>query len=209
MCFHNSNQNMNNTQQEKIIKLTEASWVSRGTLPEDLHLNEDEFELFWNMRPGFRNKIKMFGKTMDMPREQQVYGISNYRYSGVTFDTKEMSSFLDTYLEWANMHDGGEHKYNMVLVNWYHNGKDNIGWHKDNEKEIKPGTNVMTISFGETRLFKIKHDTKDIKQDIPTVHNSFVIMGGDFQKEFKHSIPKTSDKKKQRRRISITMRKFN
>lgn len=200
--------------------LTKSSWVGTGMLPEELCIdtNSPEFETLWNMRPGYRNKIKIFGKEYDMPREQQVFGVSNYMYSGTIFNTiEDMPQFISLYLSWANNMDKQINrtnecipnpKYNMVLVNWYFNGKDNIGWHKDDEKEIIPGTDVLTITFGEKRKFKIKHDTLDICCDYPTIHNGYIVMGGDFQKEFKHSIPKTSNKSIQGRRISLTFRKF-
>lgn len=195
-------------------KLTESSWIGTGMLPEELCIDENspEFETLWNMRPGYRNKIKFYGKEYDMPREQQVYGISAYTYSGITFQTiQDIPPFLSQCLNWANTIDSNDEdgpKYNMILVNWYFDGKDNIGWHKDNEKEIIPGTDVMTITFGEKRKFKIKHDTLDICRDYPTIHNGYIVMGGDFQKEFMHSIPKTTNKKIQGRRISLTFRKF-
>ena len=201
--------------------LTKFSWIGTGILPEELGIgkNSPEFETLWNMRPGYRNKIKIFGKEYDMPREQQVFGISEYTYSGTTFQTiEEMPPFISFCLSWANNMDKEQvnetngctenPEYNMVLVNWYFNGKDNIGWHKDDEKEIIPGTDVMTITFGEKRKFKIKHDTQDICRDYPTIHNGYIVMGGDFQKEFKHSIPKTTNKGIQGRRISLTFRKF-
>ena len=199
-----------NTHREQ---LTEKSWIETGFLPEELCIDEHspEFETLWNMRPGYRNKIKLFGKEYDMPREQQVYGVSHYTYSGTTFETiEDVPPYLSDCLAWANMNiKDGDPKYNMILVNWYFTGVDNIRLQKEDEKEIIPGTDVLTISFGQSRKFKIKHDTiSDLKRDIPTRHNGYIVMGGDFQKEFKHSIPKTSDRKNQGRRISITFRKF-
>ena len=192
-------------------QLTDHSWIGTGILPDEICLQtDDEFTELWDMRPGFRNKIEIFGKVHDMPREQQVYGVSQYTYSGTTFDTKEVPPIIQRYVDWANNnHRQGKSPYNMVLINWYHDGKDNIGWHADNEKEIIPGTDVMTISFGQSRMFKVKHNTdKEITRNIPTQHNGYIIMGGDFQKEFKHSIPKTTKKTSQSPRISITLRCF-
>jgi len=192
-------------------RLTERSYIEIGTLPGDLKIEKgsEEYNSLWNMRPGYRAKIKIFGKEYDMPREQQVYGVSNYSYSGTKFETQETPELLKKYLDWANEKESTDDKYNMILVNWYHNGEDNIGWHKDNEREIKEGSNVMTISLGGSRKFKIKHDTNnELKMDIETQHNGYIVMGGDFQKEFKHSIPKSKSAKYQEGRISITLRKF-
>lgn len=196
---------MDQYQQEQ---LTDNSWIGCGTLPEELCLDMDQSEEIWDMRPGYRNKIKVYGKEHYMPREQLVYGVSDYTYSGTTFETRGIPPLIQKYLDWANEGKEGP-KYNMVLINWYHHGYDSIGWHADNEKEIIPGTDVMTISFGQSRMFKIKHNTDNtITRNIPTQHNGYIIMGGDFQREFKHCIPKTTKKSSQRPRISITFRCF-
>lgn len=191
--------------------LTDQSWIETGFIPEYLRIENDgsAFNLLWDMKPGFRHKCNIYGKQIDMPREQQVYGSVEYLFSGAKLKPKPIPVFLQKYLDWANEHDNTQDKYNMILVNWYHNGHDYIGWHKDNEPEIIPDSNIMTISFGEMRKFKIKHDTnKSKKRDIPTASNGYIIMGGEFQKEFKHCIGKTQNPFLQGKRISLTFRKF-
>jgi alkylated DNA repair dioxygenase AlkB len=195
--------------------LTETSYVTVNNLPEDLSLSTDDFSDFWNQHPSNRHIIKIFGKECTTPRWFQVYGVSNYTYSGSTFPTQPITPFLQRYLDWANETDTSNdpHKYNMVLVNWYGSGNDYIGWHRDDEKQIVPDSDVMTISFGGERKFKIKYDpvkkneTKlKITHDYITKNNSYLIMGGTFQSEFKHHIPKS--KTMTEPRISITFRKF-
>ena len=192
---------------ELIIEpLTENSWFTRGKLPEDLQLASGEFETFWNTKPGRREYIRMFGREVQIPREQQVYGVEEYEYTGVKLPPKEITPFLRKYLDWANRIDKKDgHNYNMILVNWYKDGNDYIGYHRDNEPMIIPDTSVMTISFGGPRKLKIQNNDKQTTFDIPMVNNQYVIMGGSFQREFKHSIPKSSSNE---RRISITLRKF-
>jgi alkylated DNA repair dioxygenase AlkB len=186
-------------------QMTATSWIQESALPDELQLTDDTFTQIWNMKPGKRQKIKMFGKEVEFPREQQVYGVENYTYSGVTFSTQEIPPLLQSYIDWANETDNDVHKYNMILINWYINGSDYIGYHKDDEKMIIANTSVMTISFGVERKMKIKDNNKKHIMDIPMINNHYMIMGGTFQNEFYHSIPKT---KKQGKRISITLRKF-
>lgn len=204
-----------------IDSLTHKSWVGYGSLPEDLHLNRIQYEALWDMRPQTRHKIKLFGKECTIPREQMVYGVDNYTYSGKSFPSQPIPESLRNYLDWANEFESGLSNkdgtnyipYNMILVNWYKDGTDHIGAHRDDEKQIIPHTNVMTISFGAERIFRIIHaprngivDDRLKKKDYKVPDNSFLIMGGDFQDEFKHEIPKT--KKVLSSRISITLRKF-
>ena len=46
-----------------------------------------------------------------------------------------------------------------------------------------------------------------VNMDIPTISNSIIHMGGDFQKEFTHGIP--VEKKVNGVRYSLTFRKHN
>jgi len=201
----------------KTDKLTERSWVTHGELPDDLQLDEDRYRQLWESRPGFKNKIKLFGKEHDIPRQQMVFGVKDYAYSGTTFDCHEIPENLQKYLDWANTMSNSDNKFNMILVNWYEDGSDYIGSHRDDEKEIIPQTDVMTISFGSPRIFRVKYSPKNKKirentnseidkKDYLVENNTFLIMGGNFQDEFKHEIPK--QKKVKTSRISLKFRKF-
>lgn len=194
--------------------LTDTSYVKTGELPVELSLSPAQFSDFWDTHPTERHTIRIFGKDCLTPRWFQVYGVDAYTYSGSIFPTQSITSFLQKYLDWAN--EGETDKYNMVLVNWYGSGKDYIGWHRDDEKQIIPNSDVMTISFGGERIFKIRYDPikkfanrsppEVITNRFVTANNSFLIMGGAFQSEYKHHIPAT--KKDVQPRISITFRKF-
>lgn len=205
----------------KLEHLTENSWVATGLLPAELQLDDHLYSTLWDMRPHERHTIKLFGKTCTLPREQMVYGVDNYSYSGKVFPSQPIPLLLQCYIDWANAleselanKDGTDYiPYNMILVNWYKDGTDYIGAHRDDEKQIIPQSNVMTISFGAERTFRVRHapkysDNKPVlpKKDYQVTNNSFLIMGGHFQDEFKHEVPKT--KKVLQSRISITLRKF-
>ena len=64
----------------------------------------------------------------------------------------------------------------------------------------------MAISYGAVRKFRIKNKiTKEKVIDVPTLSNSIIHMGGEFQKEFTHEIP--IEKKIKNVRYSLTFRK--
>ena len=194
--------------------LTDTSYVKVGELPANLALSPSGFAELWDTHSEERHVIRIFGKECTTPRWFQVYGVEDYSYSGSTFPTREITPFLQRYLDWAN--EGETDKYNMILVNWYGSGRDYIGWHRDDEKQIIPDSDVMTISFGGERRFKIKYDPikkfankrpPEVKtHEMLTTNNTFLVMGGTFQSEYKHHIPAT--KKEVSPRISLTFRKF-
>jgi alkylated DNA repair dioxygenase AlkB len=96
--------------------------------------------------------------------------------------------------------------YNGLLVNWYTKGSDYIGYHSDDEKGLNG--NIWTISIGGTRRFKIQSKNRVEKDDytLDVSDKDVIVMCGEMQKNYKHSITKT--KKLVEPRISITIRRF-
>ena len=65
---------------------------------------------------------------------------------------------------------------------------------------------VVAISVGASRIFRIRDKlSKHIIEDVPTISNHIIHMGGDFQKEFTHEIP--IDRTCVEERYSFTFRK--
>lgn len=99
-------------------------------------------------------------------------------------------------------------KFNAVLLNLYRNGSDSVSWHSD--KINRSGTNptIASVTFGETRLFRLRHKfRKDIPQiEIPLHHGSFLIMAGQTNSFWEHAVPKTS--RNVLPRINLTFRKI-
>ena len=79
------------------------------------------------------------------------------------------------------------------MLNYYRNGKDSNGWHADNEKELGLNPIIASVSFGEERVFHLKHNSiADAKQKITLQHGSLLLMKGETQHFWKHQIPKTT-----------------
>lgn len=94
--------------------------------------------------------------------------------------------------------------YNYAVLNYYRDGKDYISYHAD--REVKPGSVVVSVSLGARRKFMLKHKfDKNIKFE-------FMLGGGDvlvlnehaIKTSFKHAVPKMV--KVGCPRISITFR---
>ena len=94
--------------------------------------------------------------------------------------------------------------FNSVLLNYYRDGKDSVSWHQDNEPELGPKPIIASITFGATRTFKFRHINDKETIDLPLTNGSLVIMKGDTQKYWEHSIPKTT--KEIGPRINLTFR---
>ncbi|AWH83888.1 alpha-ketoglutarate-dependent dioxygenase AlkB [Flavobacterium album] len=85
-------------------------------------------------------------------------------------------------------------KFNAVLLNLYRNGKDGVGWHSDRTENFGKNQVIASVSFGETRPFRLRHKTrKDIPMvEIPLTHGTLLLMAGTTQTHWEHHIPKTA-----------------
>ncbi len=105
------------------------------------------------------------------------------------------------------------HSYNSVLLNYYRNGNDSVGFHADDEKELGLNATIASLSLGDTRKFVLKQykaskgniiNSKEVSFEL--TNGSILVMSGTTQHYWKHSIPKT---KYSQPRINLTFRSFN
>jgi alkylated DNA repair dioxygenase AlkB len=153
-----------------------------------------------------QDHIKIYGKQINLPRLTAWYAENNeqYQYSGISMPayywTEELL-FIKGRIEKLT-----ETKFSGVLLNYYRNGQDSVSWHSDDEKELGRNPVIASVSFGETRLFQMRHLTnKSLKKiSIPLTHGSLFIMQGSTQHFWEHQIPKTL--KPIKPRINLTFR---
>jgi len=153
-----------------------------------------------------QDKIKMFGKLINQPRLTAFYGDTDkeYSYSGIVMkpiDWNEDLLFIkNRVVEIAKIN------FTSVLLNYYRDGKDSMGWHSDDEKELGQNPFIGSVSFGESRVFQMRHKIrKEIKRvDIPLTNGSILLMRGATQHFWQHQIPKSS--KQLQTRINLTFR---
>lgn len=158
--------------------------------------------LEWKHEP-----IRMFGKMVMQPRLTALYGVESrpYGYSGITMTpnkwTSELKEMKDRLQEFTGI------EFTHVLCNYYRDGNDSMGWHRDNEAVLGKNPSIASVTFGVTRIFQIRHyETKAHKIDIPLSHGSLLLMSGESQHHWEHQIPKT--KKVLGPRINLTFRKL-
>jgi alkylated DNA repair dioxygenase AlkB len=94
--------------------------------------------------------------------------------------------------------------FNSCLLNLYHNGKESMGWHSDNEPELTPEGTIASVSFGAERKFKFRHNTKKTDLNLILESGSLLLMKGSIQTHWKHQLPAMS--KITTPRINLTFR---
>lgn len=170
-------------------------------LESDLLLKELLTNINWR-----QDKIKIFGKKVDLPRLTAWYGDEgkSYKYSGITMNPEVWTPTLLSIKE--RIEKVVELNFNSVLANLYRNGKDYVSWHSDDEAELGNNPIIASVSFGATRRFQLKHKyNKDLDTvEIALTHGSLLIMKGAIQHFWQHQIPKTS--KVLSARVNLTFR---
>ncbi len=181
------------------------SWLVSGTLPETCW----SFDSLWALKPDSPGKYKIFGKTGDVPRFQQNY-LLDYKFAGFTHAAEPLPVQLEVYMNFANSlleSMGVGLTFNQALTNHYESGSHYIGAHSDAEEELVEGSPIFSASWGQDRIFRIRRKSdKVILKDIVVSDNSFLVMCGNFQKDYTHEIVKTL--RKVGPRINFTCRVF-
>ncbi len=150
-----------------------------------------------------QEKIRIFGKEVLEPRLVAWYGDKPYKYTGKLMLPLAWTALL---LDLKNtIEQSSGHIFNTVLLNYYRNGQDSMGWHSDDEPELGRNPVVASLNFGEARKFqfRLKSD-KNTKHEIWLENGSLLIMKGDTQHLWQHSLPKSS--KAIGERINMTFR---
>ncbi len=154
-----------------------------------------------------QDQIRIYGKLRSLPRLTAWYGDPgrSYEYSGITMDPLPWTPCLSTLRTRLETLTGDD--FNSVLLNYYRDGSDSMGWHSDDEKTLGINPVIGSLSLGATRRFRLQHKTdKTLKRSIDLDNGSYLLMAGATQHHWRHCITKT-----QRvcgPRINLTFRKI-
>ncbi len=146
------------------------------------------------------------GRQVAQPRLTAWYADEpsmKYSYSGVT---QAVQPWLPELLELKKkIEEVAGWQYNSVLLNFYRDGKDSVGLHADNEKELGLNPNIASVSLGAARSFiLVRNGAPEITLDYKLTHGSLLIMSGTTQAHWKHQIPKEPELTEGR--INLTFR---
>ncbi len=160
------------------------------------------YNLLLNSTPWREADLHIYDKTHIIPRMVAWY--EDKDNAGANPDGNEWTPELLAIR--AKVEEETFFKFNSVLLNLYRNGKDGVGWHSDRTENFGKNQVIASVTFGETRPFRMRHKTrKDIPmQEIPLKHGSLLLMAGATQSCWEHHIPKTS--KDILPRINLTFR---
>lgn len=152
-----------------------------------------------------QDTVSLYGKKHPMPRLTAWYGDPDavYVYSKVRNEPLPWTSDL---LEIASdLYDFTGIRFNSVLLNRYRTGADSLSWHADDEPELGSAPVIASLSFGATRTFILRmKDDKAMQRAIDLEDGSLLLMKGDTQNVWRHSVPKT--RRPVGERVNLTFR---
>ncbi|MCG8463660.1 MAG: alpha-ketoglutarate-dependent dioxygenase AlkB [Xanthomonadales bacterium] len=155
--------------------------------------------------PWQQRAIQVYGRQVMQPRLTAWIGdeSASYSYSKTqhlpepwTPTTSKLRHDLEQSCQW---------RFNSVLANCYRNGEDSMGWHADNEAELGQQPVIASLTLGAARRFVMRRrDDHQQKFECLLAHGSLLVMAGETQQYWQHSLPKS--RKVNGARINLTYR---
>ena len=134
-----------------------------------------------------------FGRTLPGDRSCAFFGIKSYSYGKISHTAVKYPAnhpIMSRIFETISASDPSFTPQNYsCLINKYNNGKSTLAMHSDDEKSIKPGSKIYTVSFGAERTVRFYNTSgpmQDIRHKLP--HGSLHIMTKESQSVWKHGL---------------------
>lgn len=155
--------------------------------------------------PFAQHQVKVFGKTHNQPRLTCLMGQGAYTYAGLKLEPQPMPHEFRLILDRLAQRFPGLRQPNTVLCNLYRDGRQYIGMHSDDEKDLDPDAPIYSVSLGATRTFRLHHKYNPLeKHQVALTSGSLLVMGPPTQRFYKHGIPQ--EKRIHHPRINLTFR---
>ncbi|MCW5889304.1 MAG: alpha-ketoglutarate-dependent dioxygenase AlkB [bacterium] len=142
-------------------------------------------ELAWEAQ-----RFTIYGRTMPMPRLIAMYGPAGYRYSGVVHPPQPLAPRLETIRTVVEQATGL--RFNAVLANLYRDGRDSVGWHRDDDYVHGGQAAIASVSFGAVRRFELREAAGAPAIAVDLEPGSLLLMHAGAVQRFAHRVPKTT-----------------
>lgn len=163
------------------------------------------FEKLLEGVPWEVHRIRIFGREVASPRLSCWIGDpdASYRYSGTRFTPHPWPEALQPLRERLRTELGAS--FNSVLANLYRDGRDAMGWHRDDEPELGSQPLIASLSLGATRRFVLKDDD-GLRHAFELSAGDLLLMAADSQQRYRHALPRTA--RSVGPRINLTFRRI-
>jgi len=168
---------------------------------------DEALALFEALRAEIRweqHRVRIRGREVDCPRLSGWEGDATYAYSGITLRPAPWTPQVAAVRRRIEAATG--EAFNSVLANLYRDEADRLGWHADDEPELGPAPVIASASFGAPRRFLLRPKRGGASVPIVLEPGSLLVMRGQTQRHWLHSIPAT--RRPVGPRINLTFRRI-
>lgn len=152
------------------------------------------------------DELTLYGKKIITKRQVAFEGDEHIAYT-YSKQKKIANSWSQIVLEIKNRIEAElDIQFNGCLLNLYTSGDIGMAWHSDNEPELDAAGIIVSVSFGATRSFQLKHKQSGEKIDLTLENGSIVVMDMHSQKHWMHQLKK--EPKIMEPRVNLTFRQF-
>jgi alkylated DNA repair dioxygenase AlkB len=144
--------------------------------------------------PWRQENVVVWARQYRQPRLTAWYGDPEceYSYSGIMLSPRPWTDLL---IDVKRRVEGeAVTSFNSVLVNYYRDNRDSMGFHSDDERELGARPVIASVSLGEERTLILKHRTNKLMKPVRLrlASGSLLLMKGETQRHWKHGIGKES-----------------
>lgn len=167
------------------------AWALMQALREEMHWHADSYEAF--------------GRRFELPRLQAwVSGEGiQYRYVDNLLPVQPWNARLLQVKE--DIETAVDRRFNAVLLTYYRNGNDSVGWHADDEHELGEAPVIASLSLGASRRFSYRSTHSGEEHELILGNGDLLLMQAGFQENFEHRVPPEADVEGPR--INLTYRR--
>jgi alkylated DNA repair dioxygenase AlkB len=150
------------------------------------------FELFERTLPWSSETMRMYDRTVDVPRLIARFGPGQEKPPELAAVQGRVEQYLDT-------------AFTSVSVQYYRDGNDSVAWHNDHREELVPLPVIALVSLGASREMLVRSKARPRRTFSCALDpGSLFVMSGRSQEFWEHHIPKV--KRPTGPRISIALR---
>lgn len=168
---------------------------------------QKSLDLFYYLQQNLcwqQPNVTVYNKTGPIPRLQCFISENNIEY-GYSHSKLIVEPWPDVLLAMRKRLERHLNQpLNSLLVNYYRDGNDTMGWHSDDEAELGHQPTIVCISLGAERVLKLKHKASNKDTNLKLHSGSCLIMSGNSQRDYQHAIAKQTTLAHPR--ISLTFR---
>jgi alkylated DNA repair dioxygenase AlkB len=142
--------------------------------------------------PWRNDEAIIFGRHIITARKVAWYGDANYSYtySGTTKEALIWNDELRALKTLVEQRTGA--RFNSCLLNLYHDGKEGMAWHSDDESALAKDSAIASVSFGAERKFSFKHKRTGETVSLVLENGSMLVMKDATQRNWLHCLPKSA-----------------